>query len=62
MKLQEAFAGKWFVPFSHPGDFTPVCITEFAALAKIHEEFKKENCELIALSVDQVFSHIKWIE
>lgn len=62
MKLPEAFAGKWFVLFSHPGDFTPVCTTEFVAFAKMHEEFRKENCELIGLSVDQVFSHIKWIE
>jgi peroxiredoxin (alkyl hydroperoxide reductase subunit C) len=62
MKLPEAFAGKWFVLFSHPGDFTPVCTTEFVAFAKMHEEFRKENCELIGLSVDQVFSHIKWVE
>ncbi|HIP63282.1 MAG TPA: peroxiredoxin, partial [Archaeoglobus profundus] len=24
--------------------------------------FKKLNCELIGLSIDQVFSHIKWVE
>jgi len=62
MLLPEAFAGKWFVLFSHPGDFTPVCTTEFVAFAKMHEEFRKENCELIGLSIDQVFSHIKWVE
>ena len=62
LKLPEAYAGKWFVLFSHPGDFTPVCTTEFVAFAKMHEEFRKEGCELIGLSVDQVFSHIKWVE
>jgi len=62
MKLPDYFSGKWFVLFSHPADFTPVCTTEFVAFAKRHEEFRKLNCELIGLSIDQVFSHIKWIE
>ena len=62
MKLPDNFSGKWFVLFSHPADFTPVCTTEFVAFAKRHEEFRKLNCELIGLSIDQVFSHIKWIE
>ncbi|BCS80049.1 peroxiredoxin [Anaerocellum diazotrophicum] len=61
-KLPDDYAGKWFVLFSHPGDFTPVCTTEFVAFAKKAEEFKKLNAELIGLSVDQVFAHIKWIE
>jgi len=62
IKLPDNFSGKWFVLFSHPADFTPVCTTEFVAFAKRHEEFRKLNCELIGLSIDQVFSHIKWIE
>ncbi|MCD6112120.1 MAG: peroxiredoxin [Bacteroidales bacterium] len=60
--LPEDYKGKWFVLFSHPGDFTPVCTTEFVSFAKKHDEFKKLNCELIGLSVDQVFSHLKWTE
>lgn len=56
------FMGKWVILFSHPADFTPVCTTEFVAFAKRYEEFKKLNAELIGLSVDQVFSHIKWEE
>ncbi len=62
MELPEAFAGKWFVLFSHPADFTPVCTTEFVAFQKRYDRFKALNCELIGLSVDQVFSHIKWEE
>ncbi|MEA2087964.1 MAG: peroxiredoxin [Candidatus Caldatribacteriota bacterium] len=62
MKLPNDYSGKWLVLFSHPADFTPVCTTEFVAFAKRHEEFRKLNCELIGLSIDQVFSHIKWIE
>ena len=61
-KLPDDFAGKWFVFFSHPADFTPVCTTEFIAFQKRFDEFKKFDCELIGLSIDQVFSHIKWAE
>lgn len=61
-KIPEDYAGKWIILFSHPADFTPVCTTEFVAFAKRNEEFKKLNAELIGLSIDQVFSHIKWIE
>jgi peroxiredoxin (alkyl hydroperoxide reductase subunit C) len=56
------YKGKWVVLFSHPADFTPVCTTEFVAFAKRYEEFKKLNTELIGLSIDQVFSHIKWVQ
>jgi len=61
-KLPEEFKGKWFVLFSHPADFTPVCTTEFVAFQRRFDEFKKLDCELIGLSIDQVFSHIKWVE
>jgi peroxiredoxin 2/4 len=62
MKLPDAFAGKWFVLFSHPADFTPVCTTEFVGFEKRRPEFEKLNCELIGLSIDQVFSHMKWTQ
>ncbi len=61
-ELPGAFAGKWFVLFSHPADFTPVCTTEFVAFQKRYDQFKELGCELIGLSVDQVFAHLKWEE
>ena len=62
VKIPEDYAGKWLVLFSHPADFTPVCTTEFVAFAKRYDEFAKLNCALLGLSIDQVFSHIKWVE
>ncbi len=62
IKLPDHFSGKWFILFSHPADFTPVCTTEFVAFSKRYDDFKKLNTELIGLSVDSVWSHIKWIE
>ncbi len=62
MTLPDDYEGKWFVLFSHPADFTPVCTTEFVAFAKKADEFYKLGVELIGLSVDQVFSHIKWVD
>jgi peroxiredoxin 2/4 len=62
MDLPSHFAGKWFVLFSHPADFTPVCTTEFVAFQQRYDKFRAMNTELIGMSVDQVFSHIKWEE
>ena len=62
MTLPDDMAGRWFVLFSHPADFTPVCTTEFVAFQKRYEDFKALNCDLVGLSIDQVFSHIKWIQ
>lgn len=55
------YRGKWLVFFSHPGDFTPVCTTEFISLTKYHPKFKKINCELLGLSIDNMTSHLAWV-
>ena len=62
MKLPEDYEGQWFVLFSHPADFTPVCTTEFVSFQKRYDEFRELDTELIGLSIDQVFSHLKWEE
>ena len=61
-KLPDDYKGKWLVLFSHPADFTPVCTTEFVAFAKRYGAFQELDCQLLGLSIDQVFSHIKWTE
>ncbi len=62
MNLPGDMKGKWFVLFSHPADFTPVCTTEFVGFQNRVKDFDELGVQLIGMSVDQVFSHIKWIE
>lgn len=62
MHLPQDMKGSWFVLFSHPADFTPVCTTEFVGFQAKMDEFDALGVKLIGMSVDQVFSHIKWIE
>ena len=55
------YRGRWLVLFSHPADFTPVCTTEFVALARSASDFAQRDCALMALSVDSLFSHFAWL-
>ena len=55
------YLGKWFILFSHPADFTPVCTSEFIAMQQSISEFTDLNCNILGLSVDSVYSHIAWI-
>ncbi|MCZ0900026.1 peroxiredoxin, partial [Microcoleus sp. HI-ES] len=52
----------WVVLFSHPKDYTPVCTTELGAVARLKSEFEKRGVKTIALSVDDVDSHMGWIK
>lgn len=53
--------GRWVVFFSHPADFTPVCTTEFVALAKAQPRFEALGCVLLGLSIDSLYSHMAWV-
>lgn len=50
----------WAILFSHPKDFTPVCTTEFGAVAKLADEWAKRDTKVIGISVDGVEDHKKW--
>ncbi|EPZ32226.1 thioredoxin peroxidase [Rozella allomycis CSF55] len=56
----EKLHGKYHVLFFYPLDFTFVCPTEIIAFNDRFEEFKKLDCNLIAASVDSVYSHLAW--
>ncbi|QDX39377.1 peroxiredoxin [Salarchaeum sp. JOR-1] len=60
--LPDDYEGQWLVLFSHPGDFTPVCTSEFVAFEQRREAFEDRQTELLGLSIDRVHSHIKWTE
>ncbi|XP_047129295.1 peroxiredoxin-4 [Hydra vulgaris] len=60
IKLSD-YKGKYLVFFFYPLDFTFVCPTEIIAFSDRIDEFKKINTEVIAVSVDSVFTHLAWI-
>ena len=55
------YRGQWLVLFSHPADFTPVCTSEFMAIAHAAPRFEALGCARLALSVDSLFSHFAWL-
>ncbi|XP_057308308.1 peroxiredoxin-2-like [Hydractinia symbiolongicarpus] len=60
LKLSD-YKGKYLVFFFYPLDFTFVCPTEIIAFSDRIDEFKKLNTEVVAVSVDSVFTHLAWI-
>ncbi|MFW5826222.1 MAG: peroxiredoxin [bacterium] len=62
MNLPGDMKGDWFIVFSHPADFTPVCTTEFVGFQNRMKQFDEMGVKLIGMSVDQIFSHIKWVD
>lgn len=60
IKLHDWLGDSYGIIFSHPRDFTPVCTTEFAAVAQLAAEWTKRNTKVIGVSVDGVSDHEKW--
>lgn len=58
--LHEFVGDNWAILFSHPKDFTPVCTTEFGAVAQLADEWEKRGTKVIGISVDGVEDHKKW--
>ncbi|RBI71571.1 peroxidase [Roseovarius sp. TE539] len=58
--LHEWIGDSWAILFSHPKDFTPVCTTEFGAVARLSAEWEKRGTKVIGVSVDGVEDHRKW--
>lgn len=62
IRLYDYLGDSWGVLFSHPADFTPVCTTELGYTAIVSGEFVKRNVKVLAVSVDDVDSHHRWID
>ena len=58
--LHEWIGDHWAILFSHPKDFTPVCTTEFGAVAQLSAEWAKRDTKVIGVSVDSADDHRKW--
>lgn len=58
--FHEWIGDHYAILFSHPKDFTPVCTTEFGAVAQLADEWKKRNTKVIGLSVDTAEEHVLW--
>src|SRR5579859_2031717 len=61
LNLHEYLGDGWGILFSHPADFTPVCTTELGAVAKLTDEFAQRQTKVLAVSVDPLESHQKWV-
>ena len=60
MTLHDFVGDHWAILFSHPKDFTPVCTTEFSAVAQLADEWAKRDTKVLGISVDGVEDHKKW--
>jgi alkyl hydroperoxide reductase subunit AhpC len=60
IKFHDYLGDSWGVLFSHPGDYTPVCTTELAEVARLAPEWAKRNVKPVGLSVDPVDKHHGW--
>jgi len=60
LQLHDWIGNSWAILFSHPKDFTPVCTTEFGAVAQLADEWEKRGTKVMGISVDGVEDHKKW--
>lgn len=60
ISLHDWIGDAYAILFSHPKDFTPVCTTEFGAVAQLAGEFEKRGTKVMGVSVDSVAEHQKW--
>lgn len=60
IRFHDWIGDSWAILFSHPKDFTPVCTTEFGAVATLSAEWEKRGTKVIGVSVDGVEDHKRW--
>lgn len=60
LRFHDWMGDSYAIIFSHPRDFTPVCTTEFGAVAQLVPEFEKRKTKVVGVSVDSADEHRKW--
>lgn len=55
------FSGQYVVLLFYPLDFTFVCPTELHAFQEKSDAFAARNAQVVACSVDSVYSHFAWL-
>lgn len=60
IRFHDWIGDNYAIIFSHPKDFTPVCTTEFGAVAQLTPEWEKRNTKVLGVSVDSAEDHRKW--
>ncbi len=58
--MHDYVGDNWTVVFSHPKDYTPVCTTEFGAVAQLADEWAARNTKVLGVSVDSAEEHVGW--
>lgn len=61
IKFSEYTKGSYVLLVSHPKDKTPVCTTELGELQRYLPQLTERNVKVLALSVDSVADHDKWV-
>jgi alkyl hydroperoxide reductase subunit AhpC len=60
IRLHDWIGDGYAILFSHPKDFTPVCTTEFGAVARLADDFARRGTKVAGISVDPVGEHLRW--
>ncbi len=58
--MLKEYRGQWLILLFYPGDFTFVCPTELAEMARLYPEFKKLKAEVCGVSTDSAYVHKAW--
>lgn len=60
IRFHEWAGEQWVVFFSHPKDYSAVCMTELGEVARLKPELEKRNAKALGLSLNPVADHLAW--